>query len=248
MLLQDRVAFVTGAGGGLGRAISVRFAAHGAAVILGDLDLAAAESVQREIGTAGGRALAVQLDVTGPESVAAAVEQTIGAFEHIDILVNNAGICPLRRIEDITLEEWNRVLAVNLTGAFLCAQAMLPYLKQSSQGRVINIGSLAGRIGGIAAGAHYSVSKAGIICLTKVLAKALAPYGATSNCISPGTTETEMTAGWDEQTKAGIMQTIPLRRFGQPDDVASAALYYASSDAAYVTGTTLDLTGGALMI
>jgi 3-oxoacyl-[acyl-carrier protein] reductase len=248
MLLKDRTAFITGAASGIGRAIAETFAENGANVTIADIDLEAANRVADEIRAAGGKAIAVRADVSSPESVATAVQATVKAFGGIDILVNNAGICPMKTFEDIPLDEWERVLAVNLTGAFICAQAVTPHLKKSKQGRIINVGSVAGRIGGLAVGAHYSVSKAGIMCLTKVLAKALAGYGITANSISPGTTETALTAGWSPETKETLRQQIPLRRLGKPEEMAAAALYLASDGASYVTGATLDVNGGLTMI
>ena len=247
MLLQARAAFITGAGSGIGHAIARAFAGQGARTAVVDVDLEAARRVTGEITGDGGTALALRADVTSPADVSAAVEAAARAFGGLDILVNNAGLCPLEPFEQISLEAWNRVLAVNLTGAFICAQAALPYLKSSRCGRIITIGSVSGRIGGIAVGAHYSVSKAGLMCLTKVLAKALAGQGITANSISPGTTETALTADWDERTKESLRQQIPLGRLGMPEDVAAAALFLASDGAAYVTGATLDVNGGLVM-
>lgn len=248
MLLKTRTALITGAASGIGRAIAETFAENGAKVAIADVDLDNAEAVAHAIRVAGGEAMAIQTDVSISASVAAAVAATVKAFGGIDILVNNAGICPMTMYEDISLDEWNRVLDINLTGAFICSHAVIPYLKKSKHGRIINIGSVAGRIGGISVGAHYSVSKAGIMCLTKVLAKALAGYGITANSISPGTTETGLTADWSPEIKETLRKQIPLHRLGEPGDVAAAALYLASDGASYVTGATLDVNGGLTMI
>jgi 3-oxoacyl-[acyl-carrier protein] reductase len=247
MSLQARAAFITGGGSGIGRAIAQAFAGQGARTAVVDVDLDAARRVAGELTVASGAALALQADVTSPADVGAAVAAAATAFGGLDILVNNAGICPVEPLEQISLEAWNRVLAVNLTGAFICAQAALPFLKRSRCGRIINIGSVAGRIGGISVGAHYSVSKAGLMCLTKVLAKALAGQGITANSISPGTSETALTADWDAQTMENLRQQIPLGRLGAPEDVAAAALFLASDGAAYITGATLDVNGGLVM-
>lgn len=247
MLLKDRTAFITGAASGIGRSIAETFSEHGARVTIADIDLEPARRLSDKIVAAGGKAIAAQMDVSSAESVAAAVDATVQAFGGIDILVNNAGICPLKRFEEIQLDEWERVLAVNLTGAFICAQAAAPYLKKSQYGRIINLGSVAGRMGGFTVGAHYSVSKAGIMCLTKVLAKSLAEYGITANSISPGPAETALTAVWDPETKESLRQQVPLGRLGEPNDVAAAALYLASDWASYVTGATLDVNGGLVM-
>jgi len=173
------------------------------------------------------------------------VEAAVEAFNGLHILVNNAGISPLRAFEQITLEEWNRVLAVNLTGPFLFCQAALPHLRVAGgQGRIINIGSLAGQTGGIAVGAHYAASKGGLMVLTRQLAKILAADGVTVNSISPGTTDTALTQAWGEESRQSLIRQIPLGRLGTPQDVANLALFLASDDAAYITGATININGG----
>ena len=245
--LDGRVAFITGAGSGLGEAMSVRFALAGARIAVADVNAESAGRVAREIVTAGGQATPIVVDVTSQESVAGAVRDAAELYGQIDILVNNAGIVSLTPFEEITLEEWNRVLAVNLTGAFLCAQAAIPHLKRSQHGRIINMGSLAGDSGGVLASADYSASKAGIMCMTKVLAKAYAKDGITVNSISPGTTETPLTAVWGETILSSIREDVPLRRLGRAEEVAAAALYLASDAAAYMTGGIIHLNGGLFM-
>ena len=246
-MLTGRRAFVTGAGSGIGRAISRVFAENGARVAIADINLEAAGRVAGEIREAGGQVVAVETDVTSPGSVATAIETTAGAFGGIDILVNNAGIYPMRKLEQISLDEWNHVVDVNLTGVFICTQAALPYLKKSDCGRIINMSSLAGQTGGILAPAHYAATKAGIIGFTKVLASALAQHGITANCIAPGTTETPGVAKWDPPMRERLLHRVPLGRLGRPEDVAAAALYLASDGAAWVTGATLDVSGGLAM-
>ena len=174
-----------------------------------------------------------------------AVEATVAAFGGLHILVNNAGICPLSAFDEISEAEWDRVLAVNLKGAFLCCQAALPYLRQAGgRGRVINIASAAGQMGGILVGAHYAASKAGLIGLTKTLAKVLASDGVTANCVSPATTSTDLTAAWSSGKQAQVKAQIPLGRFGEPDEIAAAVCFLAGDDASYITGATLDVNGG----
>ena len=171
--------------------------------------------------------------------------RTVEAFGGLDILVNNAGICPLRDFADVTEEEWDRVLGINLKGAFFCCQAALPHLQKSGErGRVINISSVAGQSGGVLAPIHYSASKAGLIVLTKTLARILAPDRATVNCVAPGTTVTDLTDAWAEELRERVKAAIPLGRLGQPEEIAEMVCFLASDKAAFVTGATFDVNGG----
>jgi 3-oxoacyl-[acyl-carrier protein] reductase len=243
--LDGRVALITGAGSGIGKAIAHIFAQNGAAVVLVDIDLVSAEKATGEIEGQGGRALAMKCDVTESVQVQRAVQETIQKFKGLHILVNNAGVSPLRAFEQISLEEWNRVLAVNLTGPFLFCQVALPHLRKAgSKGRIINIGSLAGQTGGIMVGAHYAASKGGLMVLTRQLAKILAPDGVTVNNISPGTTDTTLTQAWSEETRQSLISQIPLGRLGKPEEVASLALFLASDEAGFITGATMNVNGG----
>ena len=248
-ILESRVALVTGAGTGIGRAIAQTFSRNGAAVVLVDIDIEAAEEVARVTQAWGGSALAVKCDVSDPIQVQQAVRAVVEKYQALHILVNNAGISPLRSIEQISLEEWNRVMAVNLTGPFLFCQAALPYLRQAgSMGRIINIGSLAGQTGGVAVGAHYAASKGGLMVLTRQLAKVLASDRVTANNISPGTTDTPLTQAWGEDTLKALIDQIPLGRLGKPQDVASLALFLASDEAGFITGATINVNGGLFIV
>jgi len=244
-ILESRIALVTGAGTGIGRAIAQTLSQNGAAVVLVDIDIESAEEVARETQAWGGSSLVVKCDVSDPIQVQQAVHAAVEKFKGLHILVNNAGISPLRSVEQISPEEWNRVIAVNLTGPFLFCQAALPYLRQAgSKGRIINIGSLAGQTGGIAVGAHYAASKGGLMVFTRQLAKVLAPDRVTANNISPGTTDTSLTQAWGEDTLKALIGQIPLGRLGKPQDVASLALFLASDDAGFITGATINVNGG----
>ncbi|MCU0501032.1 MAG: SDR family oxidoreductase [Anaerolineae bacterium] len=247
-LLEGRIALITGAGSGIGRAIALTFADAGVSVAVADLNRNTADRVADEIAAADGQALSLPLDVSQPERVTAAVAETVATWDRLDILVNSAGICPLTALADISLAEWNRVLAVNLTGTFLCSQAAFPHLQASPHGRIINISSLAGRTGGVTVGLHYSTSKGGVISMTKALARMLAPSGGTANCIAPGPLDTPMTADWPPENREMLRQQIPLGRLGRAEDVAATALHLASDAGAFITGATLDVNGGIAML
>jgi len=241
--LEGRTALVTGAARGIGRAIGQRLARLGACVALGDLDAAGLDAAVRSIRDEGGQAVSCTLDV----SDSAAVRAQFARLGPVEIVVNNAGICPLTSPDDIGEGEWDRVLDVNLKGAFLCTQAALPGLRAAGWGRVINIASAAGQMGGVAVGVHYAASKGGLLAMTKTFARILAPYGVTVNAIAPGTVETDLVAGWPEQTRRDIQAKLPLGRFVQPEEIAAAAAFLCCPEAGAITGATVDVNSGLLM-
>ena len=245
--LEGRIAIVTGAGQGIGRAIAFGAAREGASIVIADVSDASANKVKNEIEAAGGSALAICADVSNEEPVAAMVEETLQEFRRLDILVNNAGIFPTSSVEEMSEEDWDRVIGTNLIGAFLCARAVVPtFLKQGS-GRIISLTS--GRaFQGAKDGAHYAASKAGIIGFSKSLALELAPHEITVNVICPGITDTAQPRG--HQTEEQIYaqaQRIPLGRIGQPEDLVGPAIFLASDAAAFVTGQTILVNGGSIM-
>ena len=168
-------------------------------------------------------------------------------FGRVDILVNNAGICSLTGIEDLSEEEWDEMLNINLRGVFFCSQAVTPIMKKQGHGKILNMASLAGKVGGVVVGAHYAASKAGVICLTKSFAKALAPYGINVNALAPGPIDTAMTQVWPQEMRENFAKQTPLGRFAQTEDLTEAALFLLSDGARHITGEILDVNGGLLM-
>ena len=192
MRLNGRVAIVTGGGGGIGKATCIVFAQEGADIVIPEVNMTNATAVSEEIMALGRRCIVVETDVADGESVHAMVDKTLAELGRVDILVNNAGIFSYTRIDACTEAEWDRMMAVNLKGPFLCSQAVMETMKAQRFGRIINLGSLAGQVGGLVASAPYSASKAGVMCLTKSFARVLGEYGITVNSIAPGIAATEM--------------------------------------------------------
>jgi 3-oxoacyl-[acyl-carrier protein] reductase len=186
-------------------------------------------------------------DVSNRDQVQAMVVKVHQQLGQIDVLINNAGVCPIVAVEEISADDWDFVLAINLKGAFLCSQAVIPFMRQQRSGKIINIASSAGQMGGLAVGLHYTASKAGLLGLTKGLARVLAPE-IQVNAVSPGTTESEMTRGWSQEAIDGIVRGIPAGRLGQPADVAAAVRFLASGESDFITGQTLSVNGGLLMV
>jgi 3-oxoacyl-[acyl-carrier protein] reductase len=244
--LEGKTAIITGGARGLGFAIAEQLACAGAKVALVDLAADLAGEAAESLRARGLAAMAVAADVSDGQSVKAAIEDVVAAWGRIDILVNNAGICPLTPAEEITEAEWDRVLAVNLKGTFLFAQAVMPVMRAQRSGKIINMTSSAAQTGGLIAGLHYSASKAGIIGLTRSLARLLAPE-IQVNAVAPGMIDTPMTHEWTETTRDNALRQMPMHRMGEPADVAWAVLYLASDAADFVVGHTLAVSGGLYM-
>lgn len=244
--LAGKTAVVTGAARGIGFEIGRALALAGARVGLVDVNLAEAKQAAATLAEEGCLALPLHADVSDEVQVKDVVEDIVRQWERVDILVNNAGICPMTPLLEITAAEWDRVMAINLKGVFLCSQAVVPAMRRQASGKIINIASSAGQMGGIAVGVHYSASKAGIFGLTKSLARILAP-DIQVNAVSPGTTESEMTRGWQDASIENIIRQIPAGRLGRPADTAAAVLFLASEQADFITGQTINVNGGLLM-
>jgi len=245
--LSGRTAMVTGANRGIGRAIALTFARAGADLALVGRNEAQLEEVAAEIRKVGQQATLLRADVSSRQDVGRAVGTALAALGHLDILVNNAGVGLAGRVEEVSEEDWDRVLDVNLKGAFLCSQAVAPHMQQQRWGRIINIASISGQTGGVSAAVAYSASKGGMIAMTKTLARDLAAFGITVNAICPGQIMTDMSRGLSGDRLERLLAMIPLRRLGEPEDIAYAALFLASKEGGYITGATLDVNGGILM-
>lgn len=242
--LRDRVAMVTGGARGIGRAICMALADAGARVIVADVDAEGASETAQGLSRPG---RPVRTDVSSEDSVKALYASLAETENRLDVLVNSAGICRMIPIPDITVQEWDRILAVNLRGTFLTCREAFRIMKAQGRGRIVNIASAAAKIGGLAAGAHYSASKAGVICFTKSLALQAAPHRINVNAVCPGPTATEMTDAWGEEANAAFKAKIPFREYAEPRDVANAVVFLASDRARYITGEILDVNGGLVM-
>lgn len=249
---EDKVVVVTGGGGGIGGATCRRFAGEGAKVAVFDLNLAAAEQVAAQIRAAGGTAQAMGCDITDRTSVDQAVAATAEALGAIDVLVNNAGWDVFKPFVQTVPAEWERLIAVNLTGALHMLHAVLPGMAERRAGRIVNVASDAAR-GGSSGEAVYSACKGGLVALSKTLAREHARQGITVNVVCPGPTDTALLAGVAEGARdpakllEAFRSAIPLGRLGQPDDLAGAIAFFASDDAGFVTGQVVSVSGGLTM-
>jgi 3-oxoacyl-[acyl-carrier protein] reductase len=244
--MKDRVALVTGASQGIGRACAAELARRGARVVAGARQEEKLAQLVEEIRAAGGQAAAVRLDVASADSIAEAFRQAEAAFGKVEILVNNAGITRDGLAMRMKREQWDEVLNTNLTGAFLCIQQALPAMVRARWGRIVNISSVVGETGNPGQ-ANYVASKAGLIGLTKSLAQEVASRNITVNAVAPGFIRTAMTDALDEKQRERLLALIPLGRMGTDLEVAQAVCFLASDDAAYVTGHVLDVNGGLRM-
>jgi 3-oxoacyl-[acyl-carrier protein] reductase len=246
MSLNGKIALVTGAAQGIGREIALALASDGADVAICDVNLEAAQKTAADIEATGKKSLALKANVAASTDVTAMVDQVIEKFGRIDILVNNAGITRDGLILRMKDEDWDLVLSINLKGAFLCTKAALKYMSKQRGGTVINIASIVGAMGN-AGQANYVASKAGLIGLTKTIAREYANRGITANAVAPGFIETAMTQALPENVRAELAKQIPMGKLGTPEDVANAVRFLASPWASYISGQVIHVNGGMYM-
>jgi 3-oxoacyl-[acyl-carrier protein] reductase len=245
--LSDKVALVTGGSRGIGRAISVALASQGARVGVNFVSNAeAAQEAVGQIESCGGKAIAIQGDVAHADDARRLIDETIAAFDGLHILVNNAGLTQDDLLLRMSEEAWDRVMEVDLRGAFLCTKAALRPMIRQRWGRIVNVASVAGLVGN-AGQANYAAAKAGLIGFTKAVAKEVASRNVTANAIAPGLVRTEMTADLTEGQEQAVLGLVPLGRPAEPDEIAPAVVFFASEEARYITGTVLAVDGGLVM-
>jgi len=250
--IAGKVAIVTGGASGIGRAISLVLARFGARVVIADLVIAHAQRTVSEIEASGGKAIAVKTDVTNHRSVEQMVNETIKKYGKIDILVNNAGIMSRCTVMDMKEEDFDKTLEVNLKGVVLCSQAVAKHMIEQKRGKIVNVGSSLSSRGSVCnfsgGGADYCASKAAVQAFTRTLAMELGPYGINVNAVAPGITNTPMHEGLWEGAVAYYIGSVPLGRLAEPEDIADVVLFLVSDAARYITGQTIHVNGGQIMV
>ncbi len=244
MRFKEKSVIVTGGASGIGRAIAEQFAQEGATVIVADIDRESTQDTVEAISARGGRALPVNVDVSNPRSVQEMIDTTVDANGRLDVIVNSAAVPSVSKIIDISFETWNKVLNINLTVTFLCAQAAARCMVDAGGGRIINLASVNGQRAITGRGA-YTAAKGGVIMLTKIMAAELGPENITVNAVAPGPVDTPMVKEMHSaSTREAWYRALPIKRYAQPDEVANATLFLASSEAGYITGHILNVDGG----
>ena len=247
MGLGDKIAIVTGAAGIIGSEIALCLAKHGIVPIIVDIDQTKSKKLVRVIQKIGISTISIGADLSKISEIRKMVKKVVQDFGKIDILINNVGILETLPIESVTEETWDKIIAVNLKSTFFTSQQALQYMKEVKKGRIINIASVAGRMGSYAGGCVYGASKAGIIGLTMSLARKLAEHNITVNAVAPGPHETEMIRGLAEEQRRAMIEMVPLKKLGKPENLAEVVAFLASDNADFITGAVIDVNGGMFM-
>jgi 3-oxoacyl-[acyl-carrier protein] reductase len=245
--LEDRISIVTGAASGIGKATAILFGEEGSNVIAADIDIEGAQKTADEIHKKGHKALAVKVDLSDISDIQRTVSDIVKEFGSIHILVNNAGVFSNVQIPDMTEEEWDRVMNVNLKGAFFLSKEVFPVMTKQKYGKIVNVSSLSAKRGGFTSGINYGVSKAGLISVTKYMANYGGRHGINVNSIVPGFVDTEMFQRHSQEKQEAVIKSIPIGRIASTEEVAKAILFLVSEDSAYITGEIMDINGGVLM-
>jgi len=247
MQLKNYVAIITGAGKGIGESIAEEFYKEGALLALFDIQYDLIDNLAKKLDSSGERVLAIKADVTDEIIIKNAMEQVFDKFGKIDILVNNAGISLHKPIKEMSVEDFNKVININLNGTFICSKSVIPYMEKQKRGKIVNIASLAGRTGRPGVGVNYAASKAGVIGLTQTLARELGPSGIYVNSICPGPILTEQTRQYPAEVFASWNAGRAIQKDGLPEDIAQLAVFLSSDKSDWITGIALDINGGILI-
>lgn len=247
-MLRDRVAIVTGAARGIGAATATLLALHGARVVVSDIDEMVAQTVVDAIVATGGEAANLPCDVSRPAQVEQLVADVVARWGKLDILVNNAGICPRIPVEEMTEDWFDRITNINMKSVFFLSRAAAESMKVHKYGRIVNVSSTGGRIGGIHNATVYSATKAGVLSMTKSLARHYAPWNILINAVAPGAVDTRMFEAVPPDKVAAYVDTVPLKRLASPMEIAHGILPFCQSEMSWVTGATLDVNGGVVMM
>ncbi|HEB31278.1 MAG TPA: SDR family oxidoreductase [Spirochaetes bacterium] len=247
MKLENKISIITGAASGIGKATAILFGEEGSTVVVADIDMEGARKTADEMREKGGRAFPVKVDLSDIGDIQSTVLDIKEKFGDIHILVNNAGVFSKVQIQDMTEEEWDRVMDINLKGAFFLSKEVLPMMIKQQYGKIVNVSSLSAKRGGFTSGVNYGVSKAGLISVTKYMANFGGRYGINVNAIVPGFVDTEMFQNHPEEKKKAVIKSIPIGRIARKEEIAKAIMFLSSEDSSYITGEILDINGGVLM-